>query len=266
MARNKVTQSRSILTSVPLAFPSRPFSSHQQTRILNSVRQEYRGDITLSYCTVPQVSVPRSAMPPIPIHPIPARSGVALKLKEGETIKVINTHGKQVIDFWALNASDPSESLSMAHTHGTICKLIPSVGDTFYSNMSQPMMTLSEDTTPGAHDTLVSACDAGRYKLLGVEGYHPSCTDNYSIALRRSGLVGEDVSSRVPPPPLNLFMDVPISEGGVLEFTVPTSEAGQFVCLKMMMDVIVIMSACPMDLRATNNWKPTDCHYTISGQ
>ena len=202
-------------------------------------------------------------MPPIPIHSIPARSGVSLKLKKDQTLKIINTYGKQVIDFWALNALNSTETLSMAHTRGTLCKLIPSPGDTLYSSMSQPMMILTEDTTSGVHDTLVSPCDAGRYKLLGFEGYHPSCTDNYSIALRRSGLVGEDVASRLPPPPLNLFMNVQVAADGKLTFEVPTSEAGQYVSLKMLMDVFVVMSACPMDLRATNNWNPTACHYMV---
>ena len=128
------------------------------------------------------------------------------------------------------------------------------------------MMSLTEDTTKGAHDTLVSPCDAGRYKLLGVEGYHPSCTDNYQIALKQYGAEMGDVAERTPPAPLNLFMNVPVTADGKLSFEVPTSEKGQHVCLKTVMDVIVVMSACPMDLRATNNWNPTEAHYTILDQ
>lgn len=128
------------------------------------------------------------------------------------------------------------------------------------------MLALTEDTTKGAHDTLISACDAGRYRALGVEGYHPSCTDNYKHALLASEMVSESVSLSTPPSPLNLFMNVPIRADGSVSFQVPSSEAGQYVCLRALMDVIVVMSACPMDLRATNNWNPSDAHYAILGE
>ena len=123
-------------------------------------------------------------------------------------------------------------------------------------------MTLTEDTTQGVHDTLVSPCDSGRYRLLGVEGYHPSCTDNYREALRGFPHLPEHVLE-LTPAPLNLFMNVKVSTGGQLTFEVPSSEAGQHVCLKALMPVIVVMSACPMDLRAANGWNPTECHYVI---
>jgi len=34
---------------------------------------------------------------------IPARQGAAVKLAAGMTIKVVNTHGHQVVDTWAFN-------------------------------------------------------------------------------------------------------------------------------------------------------------------
>lgn len=103
-------------------------------------------------------------MPPIPIHTLPARSGVAVNLSKGQVLKIVNTHGKQVVDFWALNVSKLGEVLSMAHTHGSNCKLTLDIGDTLFTNESRSMMILTEDTSPGAHDTLVSACDAGLYR------------------------------------------------------------------------------------------------------
>lgn len=40
------------------------------------------------------------------------------------------------------------------------------------------MLTLTEDTTPGVHDMIWSACDAERYHMQGYDGYHDNCTDN----------------------------------------------------------------------------------------
>jgi uncharacterized protein len=48
-------------------------------------------------------------------HLIPARSGKAHRLAKGQSVKIINTHGNQVVDFWAFNAFDPREYMGMEH-------------------------------------------------------------------------------------------------------------------------------------------------------
>ncbi len=199
---------------------------------------------------------------------IPARQGVARLLEKGKTIKIINTYGKQVVDFWAFREpidtlSNNNEHLSMANTHGVLLKLKPRAGDTLYSTFSAPMMILTEDTTKGDHDTLVSPCSLGRYKLLGVKDWHASCTQNYRDAMMRYNSDLHRIAYATPPAPLNLFMNVPIKEDGSISFEVPTSEAEQYVCLKALMDVTIVMSACPMDLKATNNWNPTGVDYVV---
>ena len=44
---------------------------------------------------------------------IPARGGKAARLARGQSVKVINTHGEQVVDAWAFNADELSEFMSM---------------------------------------------------------------------------------------------------------------------------------------------------------
>ena len=202
-------------------------------------------------------------MPPIPIHTLPARSGVAVNLSKGKVVKIVNTHGKQVVDLWALNASNPGEVLSTAHTHGSNCKLTLDIGDTLFTNESRPMIVLTEDTSPGAHDTLISACDTGRYRSLGAGDDHANCADNYRKALRELKIPTSGLNELSPPAPLNLFMNVAISDDRKLIFGPPSSESGQYVCFKSLMDVLIVLSACPMDLRPTNNFKPTEIQYVI---
>src|SRR5258706_10149366 len=106
----------------------------------------------------------------MPPRLIPARHGVATPLPKSSTIKIINTHGTQVVDLWAFStslssstASPPDyQDLSMQSTHVSLGKLIPQVDDTLVSNERKPMLTIVEDTTDGAHDTLVAACDRWR--------------------------------------------------------------------------------------------------------
>ena len=61
----------------------------------------------------------------ISLNTIPAKRGKAVYMTNGQTIKIINTHGKQVIDTWAFNANDLDEYMSMEHSRTTILKLIP---------------------------------------------------------------------------------------------------------------------------------------------
>jgi uncharacterized protein YcgI (DUF1989 family) len=98
---------------------------------------------------------------------IPARRGKAVLLKHGQHIKVINTHGQQVVDTWAFNSADLSECMSMEHTRTSLSRIMAHVGDSLVTNQRRPILTLVEDTSPGVHDTLIAACDRYLYALLG---------------------------------------------------------------------------------------------------
>ena len=99
---------------------------------------------------------------------IPARSGKAARVSAGQHIKVVNTYGTQVVDAWAFNALDMTEWMSMEASRASFMKLAPAVGDTFVTTQRRPILTLVEDTSGCAHDTLMAPCDRWRYGLLGV--------------------------------------------------------------------------------------------------
>lgn len=189
---------------------------------------------------------------------IPARRGKAARLKAGQEIRVINTHGKQVVDTWAFNAADLGEFMSMEHSRATMLTVFPKVGDTFLTNHRRPILTITEDTTPGIHDTLIAACDSYRYKQLGVAGYHESCTENLALALKELGLTPPET-----PSPLNLFMNIPVKPDGALSFEPPVSEAGQYITLRAEMDLVVVFSACPQDVLPINGLNPTEAHFCV---
>ena len=193
------------------------------------------------------------------LHTIPARRGKAAIVPKGQSIKIINTHGTQVVDFWAFNADDIDEWMSMPHTRNACRKLTPAVGETFVTTLRRPILTLDEDTSPGVHDTLIPACDAVRYVQLGYEG-HANCADNMANGLRELGV-------DPPPPPavFNIFMNVPIGPTGRLEIVAPVCEPGDYVVLRAEMDCITALSACPHDIFPVNGVEatPRDVAYTI---
>lgn len=166
------------------------------------------------------------------------------------------------------------EFLSMPHTHTSTLHLIPRPGDTLVSNLRAPLLTVVEDTSPGVHDTLIAACDPLRYKELGVEKWeeHGSCAENLVMALKdineKSGLkgarsIGADVTVNNVPAPLNLFMNVPWYEEGVIKFEAPKEKRGGYVKFKAERDVVVVMSACPQDVSAVNGKKCMVAHFMV---
>ena len=170
-----------------------------------------------------------------------------IELEAGESFQIVNIEGSQVVDLWAFVQPDTQEFLSTEHTRSCLQKLVPEVGDSLYSNRRRPILTIVEDTSPGIHDMLLSACDIQRYKLLGHVGYHKNCADNLTEAIKDFGHELKEI-----PSPFNVFERVEISQDGHLSIEPPLVEAGQYITLKATEALLVIMSACPMDIALTN--------------
>lgn len=178
-----------------------------------------------------------------------AGHGKALRLRAGQRVKLINTHGTQVVDCWAFNADDLHEHLATDCTRVWNQRINPVVGDTLVSNQRRPILTLEQDTSPGIHDTLMAACDRRRYELLGVAGYHRNCQDNFAEALRELGVTPP---ARAPSP-FNVFMNIPIGEDrNALSFEPACCRPGDHVVLRAEMDCVVVFSACPQDIAPIN--------------
>ena len=62
-------------------------------------------------------------------YKIPARCGLAVKLKINQIIEIENRSGTQVCDFWAFNSENLHEHLSMEHLHTSLGGILPKNGD-----------------------------------------------------------------------------------------------------------------------------------------
>ena len=73
---------------------------------------------------------------------IPARRGRARWLSTGQSVRVVNTFGEQVVDTWAFARADLGEFMSMEHTRIAIGRIIPRVGDALVTNRRRPILLL----------------------------------------------------------------------------------------------------------------------------
>lgn len=189
---------------------------------------------------------------------IPARHGKAVRLARGQRIRIVNTHGNQVVDTWAFSTDDPREFMSMEHLRAYLGRIRPLPGEALVTNRRRPILTLLEDSSPGVHDTLVAACDVWRYYGLGCAGYHRNCTDNLAEGLAELGLTAPEC-----PSPLNLWMNIPVLADGRIDWQPPVSKPGDHVLLRAEMDCVVAMSACPQDMIPINALNPVDAHFRV---
>jgi uncharacterized protein YcgI (DUF1989 family) len=199
-------------------------------------------------------------MPDAALSLLPARAGRAVRLARGQSLRIVNTHGQQVVDSWAFNADDLAEFMSMEHLRQVLSRIIPRPGDPLVTNHRRPILTLVEDTSPGIHDTLLAACDRWRYQNLGCQGHHDNCRDNLFAALADLGLTAPEC-----PSPLNLWMNTPVVDGVGIDWRPPVSRPGDHVVLRAELDRIVAMSACPQDMVPINGagMTPTEAHFQV---
>ena len=174
---------------------------------------------------------------------VPGGEGRAVRVGEGQYVRVTDVAGGQVGDLFAFAVADPAEHASAEHTRVAIRRLFPRPGDPVLTNQRQPILSVAEDTSPGRHDMLYAACDPARYALLGADASHRSCVANLRQALREHGL-----DTGAVPQPLNIFMDVRAQDDGTLLSYPASTRPGDFIAFRAEMDCLVVLSSCPMDI------------------
>lgn len=199
---------------------------------------------------------------------IPARSFAIQRLRVGQSIKIINTSGGQVIDTWAFSPTSGFPSyMSMSHTRSTHHRLLPSVQEAFLDNRRTPILTIIEDTSPGLHDVLYAACSPERYVQLGASRDHDNCAKNLYNAAKTykdpsiNKLV-ELLEYGWIPDPLNLFMSVLVKDNKI-PCQDPESKPGEYIILRAEQECLVMMSACPMDIHVCNGGPPTSVDFEV---
>lgn len=183
---------------------------------------------------------------------IAPRSGVAFILEKGKRLKVSDIEGEQVSDFICYNLADKAEYLSSGRTLDYAETLFLTKGNLFYSNRSNIMFEMVEDTV-GRHDFLLAPCSAEMFRLTyGHTEPHPGCFGNLKKSLEKFGIDGDGI-----PTCFNIFMHVDVDgTTGKLTVLPPKSKAGDFVILQTRMDLIVGMTSCSAGMSNNFSYKP----------
>jgi len=185
---------------------------------------------------------------------IPPRSGTAFELAKGASLTVIDPEGSQVSDLLAYNAQDVREVISNGRTFDYEETLHLSTGNRLWSNRSNPMLSIVEDTVR-RHDFLLTPCSTATFEhFYPDKAVHRGCFGNLAEALEPYGIGPDDI-----PTAFNVFMNVPVDgESGLIAVKPPVSKAGDRIVLRAEMDLIIGLTACSAYDSNGGSFKPID--------
>lgn len=188
---------------------------------------------------------------------IPPRSGTAFQLAKGEFLTVIDTKGEQVSDLVVFSSADTGEAISSGRSLDYASKLYLTTGDAIYSNRSNVMLRIAEDSV-GRHDFLLTPCSRETFKIIyGDADPHQGCFGNLETALAPFGIGADQI-----PVAFNCFMNVVIEPTtGALKVEAPLSRAGDFIKFRAEMDLVVGLTAC--SALQSNNYEFKPISYIV---
>ncbi|MHA6332852.1 DUF1989 domain-containing protein [Qipengyuania sp. CAU 1752] len=189
---------------------------------------------------------------------IEPRSGVAFELRAGETLQVSDPQGQQVSDMVAYKLDDVREVISNGRTFDYEETIKLTTGNRLWSNRSNVMLTIIEDTV-GVHDFLLTPCSRATFRhFYPDKPEHRGCFGNLAAVLAPYG-VEEDMI----PTAFNVFMNVPVdTKSGVLRVNPPPSKAGDTITLRAEMDLVIGLTACSAYASNGGSFKPIDYQVT----
>lgn len=183
---------------------------------------------------------------------IEARTGTAFILKKGQLLKVTDIQGEQVSDFVCFNLNDKREYLSSGRTMDYAETIFLTKGHPFYSNRSNVMFNIKEDTV-GRHDFLLTPCSADTFRIIyGHTNPHRGCFGNLAAALQPYGIEQDAI-----PICFNIFMHVTVNgDTGKIDVLPPKSKAGDYIIIEAQMDLLIGMTACSAEMSNNYSFKP----------
>jgi len=191
------------------------------------------------------------------VQEIAPRSGAGFTLFAGQTLTVIDPRGVQVADLLAYNSADVREVLSSGRTLDYAETIQLTTGHKLYSNRSNVLLEIVEDTV-GRHDFLLTPCSYATFDHFYPDlPRHRGCFGNLAEALAPWGITEDMI-----PVAFNCFMNVPVDgPTGRLEVLPPVSKAGDRIVLRAAMDLVIGLTACSAPASNGGSFKPI--HYRI---
>jgi uncharacterized protein len=189
---------------------------------------------------------------------VPACGRFSARLETGDTLRIIDLHGQQAVDFLAFAADLPIDRYNAANTMKLNGTIYLGKGAALYSERAEKLLTITEDTV-GRHDTIGGCCSSwSNFARYGVKDT-PSCYANFAAELACWSLGSADIVANV-----NFFMNVPVRQDGAMAIESGLSKSGDYVELRAERPVIAVLSNCPQRHNPAAGFTPTPIEVIVS--
>ena len=189
---------------------------------------------------------------------VPAAHGAAVEVAAGEYLSIVDVEGSQVADLVAIQRGDHRKALSPHQTRSALRRWTLKLGDRLVNNQREPVFEIVRDDV-GQHDLFFCACSPALYfQRFGLTD-HRSCRMNLREALAPHGIEEWQI-----PDPITVFMSTPPRPDGEFAFNPAPSRPGDRLVLLCLVDVVVAVSSCPMDLSPINGGRITPLELRVS--
>ncbi|AML50443.1 DUF1989 domain-containing protein [Falsihalocynthiibacter arcticus] len=185
-------------------------------------------------------------------------TGKAFEVLKGQVMRIEQVAGGQCVDFNAFNLHDYKEFMHCGRTR-TVHGFHPSEGDFLWSQppRENALLYILRDTY-GRNDVLFPRCSAYLYEAAYGFHDHTNCHDIQAEAQREYGLTPDDVHDS-----FNFFMCTEVQTDGTATITRQSSQAGDYVEMVALMDVLAVPNVCGADVMRTSNFSLKPVKITI---
>ena len=200
-------------------------------------------------------------------HPVPgdvvrewivdARGYAGFTMPAGQVLRFIDIEGKQVPDIVCFNEHDLTEELNMGNSLLLNKHRDFVVDDVLYSVTCDPMMTITGYSNALSY-SYGPMCSEELNRIRYGVADTPNCRDNFAMALSDWGFDARSIPNAFVP-----FMNVEVTDDGILEIREPTSEPGDHYDLRAEMDLLIGVSNCPQERNPCNGFNPTPIGITL---
>jgi urea carboxylase-associated protein 1 len=190
---------------------------------------------------------------------VPAEAPWSRLLKRGQTLRIIDSEGRQAVDALLYGAEDRAERYSAQNTLRRQGSAYVQLGTSLISNRDRVMARITADSC-GQHDTSAGccSCESNAVRFGEATKYQHACRENFILELSKHGLTKRDIVAN-----LNFFMNVPIDPKGNFTVVDGISAPGNYVDITADIDVIFVISNCPQVNNPCNGFDPTPVRVLI---
>lgn len=187
------------------------------------------------------------------------------ELLPGQSFRILDIEGNQAVDTTFYDMADPEDHYGAVTTIVMQKNIYLTTGSILRAESGKPLLEITADKT-GRHDTLGGCCSSqsNTVRYAREKRYMHNCRDSFMLQMADHDEMG--LHKRDLAPNINFFMNVPVTKEGGLKFDDGVSAPGNYVEMKALAHVMIVISNCPQLNNPCNAYHPTPVRLLIWDQ